>query len=403
MDGQKFQDTHPDWQPGFVSPWFEFLRQRHRKFFYFTSHINLTGVLAIEKRHRRASLWAQPFSSETDAVKNLAAITPNPATVPIPQPQSSPAVVNPQFQTNPATVPSPQPQSSPAVVTPQFQTNPATVPGPQPQSSHVDPTINTTTSGSPPSQFTMENLLGPLNDATLQCQPTTVNSSAWQFPTDVTSPFYFPTAQQSEAAQPPRPDSPMTQFLKTMSPVDLYAWDTNNSMPVSTSSGSFDFSGMNFSGPASSDFSGMNQFWHLNTSGTSLLDTSHTTAPITKNPTPIPDTVDTSLYTAQSAPPPISASQNNAMSSSTHGLILPNTGSSYSVLNTAMNTIPSATSQQGNDKKRKTYEEQNSHCILPEGSHRSRKARRTENAAEENVSGPKKRNANKGKGIRGKK
>jgi hypothetical protein len=32
-DGQKFQDTHPNWQPGVVSPWYEFLRLRHRKFF----------------------------------------------------------------------------------------------------------------------------------------------------------------------------------------------------------------------------------------------------------------------------------------------------------------------------------------------------------------------------------
>jgi hypothetical protein len=31
-DGQKFQDTHPDWRSGLVSPWYEFLRLRHRKF-----------------------------------------------------------------------------------------------------------------------------------------------------------------------------------------------------------------------------------------------------------------------------------------------------------------------------------------------------------------------------------
>ena len=30
-DGQKFQDTHPDWQAGLLSPWYEFLRLRHRK------------------------------------------------------------------------------------------------------------------------------------------------------------------------------------------------------------------------------------------------------------------------------------------------------------------------------------------------------------------------------------
>jgi len=37
MDGRKFQDTHPNWQPGLVYPWYEFLQQRHRKFYYFIS------------------------------------------------------------------------------------------------------------------------------------------------------------------------------------------------------------------------------------------------------------------------------------------------------------------------------------------------------------------------------
>jgi hypothetical protein len=55
-------------------------------------------------------------------------------------------------------------------------------------------------------------------------------------------------------------------------------------------------------------------------------------------------------------------------------------------------------------KKRKTYEEQNVHCILPEGSRRARKGRRTEGTEDENTAGPKKRNAKgKGKGSRGKK
>ena len=34
-DGQKFQDTHRNWQPGLVSPWYDFLRLRHRKFIIF--------------------------------------------------------------------------------------------------------------------------------------------------------------------------------------------------------------------------------------------------------------------------------------------------------------------------------------------------------------------------------
>src|SRR5271168_1707898 len=45
-------------------------------------YIKLIGVLAIEERHRRASLWAQPSVSETD--------TPNLAPVPSTQPQHSP-------------------------------------------------------------------------------------------------------------------------------------------------------------------------------------------------------------------------------------------------------------------------------------------------------------------------
>ena len=30
-DGRKFQDTHPNWQPGLISPWYDFLKLRHRK------------------------------------------------------------------------------------------------------------------------------------------------------------------------------------------------------------------------------------------------------------------------------------------------------------------------------------------------------------------------------------
>lgn len=77
--------------------------------------------------------------------------------------------------------------------------------------------------------------------------------------------------------------------------------------------------------------------------------------------------------------------------------------------NNAMNTsgVTNGTdlpSQQENDKskKRKTYEERNSHCILPEGSRRNRKPRLTEGAEDENT-GPKKRNANKKGKSKGKK
>ena len=60
----------------------------------------------------------------------------------------------------------------------------------------------------------------------------------------------------------------------------------------------------------------------------------------------------------------------------------------------------------GNSKKRKSYEERNAHCILPEGVRRARKGRRMEGAEDENNSAPKKRNTNankKGKGNKGKK
>ena len=62
--------------------------------------------------------------------------------------------------------------------------------------------------------------------------------------------------------------------------------------------------------------------------------------------------------------------------------------------------------KEGDDisKKHKSYEEQNAHCILPEGSRRARKGRHIEGAEDENTAGPKKRNANVNKkGKKGKK
>jgi hypothetical protein len=45
IDGQKFQDTHPDWQSGLISPWYNFLRLRHRKliFIYYVLKSNRSG------------------------------------------------------------------------------------------------------------------------------------------------------------------------------------------------------------------------------------------------------------------------------------------------------------------------------------------------------------------------
>jgi hypothetical protein len=194
------------------------------------------------------------------------------------------------------------------------------------------------------------------------------------------------------ACPQPRSVSPMTQFMNNhvTSPNDLYTWGVDNSIP--TSSNSFDFSGTDqpsFDCDLGSFF-GMDQYWNLNTSGTS--------APVLSTMASIsmPNAVDTF---------PTSAPQNNPISTSTDGFILPN--SAYSTLSAATNTMQSGEigetggGDQGDKlKKRKTYEEQNAHCILPEGSRRARKLRRTE-GEDENTAGAKKRNTNKkGKGSK---
>ena len=79
------------------------------------------------------------------------------------------------------------------------------------------------------------------------------------------------------------------------------------------------------------------------------------------------------------------------------------------MLNNAINTLADISAgtrnEDGKSKKHKTYEEQNAHCILPDGSHRKcKKGCRTETARDENASGPKKWNVNKkGKESKGKK
>jgi hypothetical protein len=179
----------------------------------------------------------------------------------------------------------------------------------------------------------------------------------------------------------------MTQFMNNVtSPIDLYTWGVDNSIP--TSSNSFDFSGID---QPSLDcdlgsFFGMDQYWNPNTSGTSVLSTITSMDPI-----PMPNTADTLLF-------PTSAPQNNPTSTRTDGFILPN--SAYSTLNAATNTMQSGEiggtggEDQGDKfKKRKTYEERNAHCILPEGSRRARKPRCTED--DENTADAKKRNTNK--------
>ena len=66
--------------------------------------------------------------------------------------------------------------------------------------------------------------------------------------------------------------------------------------------------------------------------------------------------------------------------------------------------LPSHVIDETNLKKCKTYEEQNTHCILPEGlRHARKKGHHTEGAEGENTAGPKKANAKqKGRGKKGK-
>ena len=112
----------------------------------------------------------------------------------------------------------------------------------------------------------------------------------------------------------------------------------------------------------------MDQYWSPNTSDTSLIGT-NTTAFV--NSAPMPNTT---------------LLQNNTTNTS------------------GVTDRTSDASQQENDKskKRKTYEERNSHCILPEGTRCKHKPRLTEGAKDENT-GSKKRSVNKKEKSKGKK
>jgi hypothetical protein len=396
-------------------------------------YINLIGVLAIEERHKRASLWVQSSVSKTDA-----AITPNLAVASLATPHQTVA------NSRTPTAPSPQPQSSPAA---NLNLHLSVA---NPQTPHIQTQAMTAqTMTAPPSSFPSS-------------QPT------------------HPAMSQSGGAQPSRPDSPMTGFMKSTS--DMYTWGGNNSM--STSDYPFDFSGMDFSGM---DFSGVpsshsgpffgmesTDLWNstntsgmnLNTSGASLPGTmaSINSMPmpnVTLQPTlptfapqnnslpgtmasmPMPNVADTLQPTL-----PTLAPQNNSLPGTMASMPMPNVAdtlqpartlapqnnptsvppsqnnstphSSITATNnalptptpqnnstpdssiTATNTMPSGVTDAGEtrsgddrSKKRKTYEEENAHCILPEGSCRARKKGNRKGAEDENTAGPKKRNANK--------
>ena len=482
--------------------------------------INLIGKLAIEERHRRASLWVQPSISETDATKNLAAITPNLDTVASPvaslqcQPitedpselvvglQSPPtAIIGPQHQ-NQAMVASPVAssqyqqitenpsalvgsQSPPtAIISPQNQKQ-AMVPSPVTSSQYQPITENPSAlvgSQSPPTAIispqNQKQAMVPSPVTSSQYQPITENPSALvgsqspqtaiipqnqnqaTVPSPVVSsqyvasptaiinpevqttpsvlniqqqtfPFHDPAISQSGSEQPPRADSPMTQFLNSTSGLASYNWggDTGMSMSFNPSE-PFDFSGMiSFSAPSSDSgpLFGMDPHWktntlgaNLNASDTSLLDPIAPAIPTLVPPTssisngftfssdtivPMSNTTDSALHSAfpTSAPPTSTITDGFIPANSTVAL---NTATNTLRVSDGTRTVGKSMEVDDNSKKRKSYEEQNAHCILPEGSHRARKSRRVEGAEEENTAGPKKRNTNtnkKGKGSKGKK
>jgi hypothetical protein len=462
-------------------------------------YIKLIGVLAIEERHRRASLWAQPSGSETD--------TPNLAPVPSTEPQNAPvnpsvANVNPspiassQYQATTTDIPnlapvptscrpvsSPQPHNTPVdpsianmnpspIASSQYQATTTDIPNlapvptsrrpvssPQPHNTPADPSIanvnfanvnpspiassqyqaTTTdipnsapvpTSSPQPQNFPVDSSivnvnLSPITGSQRQATTTAVASLQFQTtPSTLTSPqstsafYYHPTMLQS-GVEFPKPNSPLTEFLESTSPSGLYsAWDNN----ISTSSNSFDFSGMNSPQQLSLDAGpifGMDQYW--NSPQASLFSTMAPTPMLNTMATPLHPDLEVSVH--QNSPmsmatndfilPNYATPQNNLTPLATNDFILPNYATSQNNLTllpatndlilpirAVTNTMP--TDGDDKSKKRKTYEEQNAHCILPEGSRRARKGRRIEGAEDENTAGLKKQNA-KEKGSRGKK
>ena len=165
----------------------------------------------------------------------------------------------------------------------------------------------------------------------------------------------------------------------------------------------FNFSGMNFHSPLSVESGphfGMDQYWETNTPSSSLSDK---TAPL--DSMSISNTLDTLPLPAAYLVLPVSSHQNNPMLTITDGSMVPN--SAHSMLNTATNTLPSVSDgtskEDDTSRKHKTYEEQNTHCILPEGSRcECKKSRKS--AEDENTPGLKKQDMKKkGKRSKGKK
>ena len=238
-----------------------------------------------------------------------------------------------------------------------------------------------------------------------------------QFQTTPTSAFnsLLPTSTfHDPVVQPPRPASPMTHFLNSTSSLDSYNWGGDNRSTSLNSSGPFDFSRMDFSGLSSSGLEpplGAHQLYTFGT-GQDMLGAHPTSAPLMS-------TTACNFIPPNSAHiPPMSAPlyadlPNSAApltSTTANDFIPPNTAHTpptSTPLYPALPTSPPLESTTASDsKKRKSYEEQNAHCVLPEGSRRARKGRHIEGAHDENTPCPKKRNTNtdkKGKGNKGRK
>ena len=159
--------------------------------------------------------WTQPSVSETDAMKNPVAITPDLATVPNPQPQNSPA--NPSVANLQQTVTNLQTPTTPSPLS-QSQSSPAdpsvvTIANPQTPTVVASPQIHTQSMTAP-----------PLSIASPQYQaiPSTIANP--QTPTVVASPQIHTqsmTVPPSSIASPQYQATPSTLTVRNQLPLLL--------------------------------------------------------------------------------------------------------------------------------------------------------------------------------------
>ena len=371
----------------------------------------------MEERHKRAALWAQPSTSETDGMKIL---TPNSAT--------SSSVANSQCQppstVNPSTfVPVGSQSPLTAITDPQVQTTPTSafnsllptstpvVQPPRP-ASPMTHFLNSTSSldsyswggdnrstslnSSGPFDFSQMDFSG-LSSSGLEPllgahQLHTFDTGLGMSGASLLAPA-LPTAvpltsTTSNGFIPPNIGSPYMPLTSTPFP---------SALPTSA---------VSLASTTANDFIPPNSA-HMPPTSTPLHPALPTSAPlmsttaydcIPPNSAHTPPT-STPLYAAlpTSALPLTSTTANNSIPpSSAH--MPPASTPLHPALPTS---LPLASTTASDSKKRKSYEEQNAHCVLPEGSRRARKSRHIEGADDENTPRPKKRNTNtdkKGKG-----